>query len=192
MQRQVRAEVDGENPERDAALPTSRKLNRFRRRFSRQLGREGPRRRRRVAHEHDLVDVPDDADGAVRAPAQPGGEEHGDQRDAVVELRRGARHVQLVEEPVEVQERGGQLVEDEDGAVVVEDGAEAQAEDEQGADGVGEEAQPEDVEVGGAEDEVPEEVSGREGLDEAAGAGVAKDALRGAEVGALFIVPDYP
>lgn len=46
-------------------------------------------------------------------------EEGGYQCDAVVELRGGACHANLVEEPVEVEKGRGELVEDEDWSIVV-------------------------------------------------------------------------
>lgn len=62
-----------------------------------------------------------DEDGGVGAPHQAAGEEGGDQHEAVVELGAGAGHAQLVEEPVDVEEGRGELPEDEDGTVVVDE-----------------------------------------------------------------------
>lgn len=68
-------------------------------------------------------DVSRDVVGLIGAPDQTAGEEDGEQDQAVVQLRSGAGHVQLVEEPVEVQKRGGQLVQDEGRAVIVDEWA---------------------------------------------------------------------
>ena len=68
-------------------------------------------------------DVLGDADGLVRAPQQATAEEAREEEDAVVPLGAGAGHVQLVEEPVEVEEGGRELVEDEGGAVEVDKGS---------------------------------------------------------------------
>ena len=59
---------------------------------------------------HVLVD-----DGRlVGTPDEAAREEGEEQGDAVVQLGLGARHAELVEEPVDVEERGGELVQDED------------------------------------------------------------------------------
>ncbi len=70
---------------------------------------------------HGGPDVGVHADGLVAAPDEAAAEEGGEQQEAVVPLRAGAGHVQLVEEPVEVEEGGGELVEDEGGAVEVDE-----------------------------------------------------------------------
>ncbi len=81
-----------------------------------QVGRRG---RGAQAAPHVGVD-----DGRLPgAPDEAAGEEGHEQGDAVVELGLGAGHVELVEEPVDVEEGGGELVEDEDGGVVIEVGA---------------------------------------------------------------------
>ena len=64
-----------------------------------------------------------DAQGLVGAPQETAAEEGGEEEDAVVPLGAGAGHVELIEEPVEVEEGGGELVEDEGGAVVVHEGS---------------------------------------------------------------------
>ena len=69
------------------------------------------------------VDVREDVDGVQHAPYETGEEEGGDEDDAVEPLVVCAGQVQLVEEPVDVEEGGRELVEDEDGAVVVDKGA---------------------------------------------------------------------
>ena len=68
-------------------------------------------------------DVLGHADGLVGAPEEAAAEEAGEEEDAVVPLGAGAGHVELVEEPVEVEEGGGELVEDEGGAVEVDEWA---------------------------------------------------------------------
>lgn len=70
-----------------------------------------------------LVDIGEDADGLVGAEDEAGAEEGDEEDDAVVELDFGAREVELVAEPVDVEEGGGELVEDEDGGVGVDEGA---------------------------------------------------------------------
>ena len=67
-------------------------------------------------------DVLVDADGLVGAPDEAAGEEGDGQEDAVVELRLGARPAEFVEEPVEVEKGRRELVEDEGGAVEVDEG----------------------------------------------------------------------
>lgn len=68
-------------------------------------------------------DVLVDAHGLVRAPEEAAGEEGEEEQDAVVPLCARARHVQLVEEPVDVEEGGGELVEDEGRAVEIDKGS---------------------------------------------------------------------
>jgi len=68
-------------------------------------------------------DVLVDADALVGAPEEAAAEEAGEEEDAVVPLGAGAGHVEFVEEPVEVQEGGGEFVEDEGWAVEVDEGA---------------------------------------------------------------------
>ena len=62
-------------------------------------------------------------DGLVGAPNETAAEKGEEQHDTVIPLRPGAGHLQFVEEPVEVEERGGKLVEDESGGVEVNEGA---------------------------------------------------------------------
>ena len=52
-------------------------------------------------------DILGDADRLIGAPEQAAAEEAGEQEHTVVPLRSGAGHVELVEEPVEVEEGGG-------------------------------------------------------------------------------------
>jgi len=63
------------------------------------------------------------ADGLVGAPDEAAGEEDEEEEEAVVELEAGAGEVELVEEPVDVEEGGGELVEDEGWGVEVDEGA---------------------------------------------------------------------
>ena len=65
-------------------------------------------------------DVLGHADGLIGAPEQAAAEEAGEEEDAVVPLGSRTGHVELVEEPVEVEKGGGELVEDEGGAVEVD------------------------------------------------------------------------
>ena len=64
-------------------------------------------------------DIGVDAKRLVGAPDKAAAEERGKKEDAVVPLGSRARHLELVEEPVEIEERGGELVENECGAVKV-------------------------------------------------------------------------
>jgi hypothetical protein len=118
-------------------------------------------------------DILVDAQGLVGAPDEAAAEEGEEEQDAVVELGAGAGHVELVEEPVEIEEGGGELVEDEGAGVEVHEwtlraqlegrsicyrgrGAyEAKGEHDEGADGVGEHAVPEYVDVEDGDQQVP-------------------------------------
>lgn len=68
---------------------------------------------------HVLVDN----SGLPGAPDQAAAEEGDEEGDAVVQLDAGARHVELVAEPVDVEEGGRELVEDEGRGVEVEEGS---------------------------------------------------------------------
>lgn len=65
-------------------------------------------------------DVLGDADRLIRAPEQATAEEAREEKHAIVPLRSGAGHVQLIEEPVKVEEGRGELVEDKGRAVEVD------------------------------------------------------------------------
>ena len=70
----------------------------------------------------DVEGAPDvlvDAEGGVSSPDETAAGESGEEEHAIVPLELGAGELELVEKPVDVQERGGKLVEDEYGAVVV-------------------------------------------------------------------------
>ena len=62
-----------------------------------------------------------DADRLVCAPEQAAAEEAGEEKHAIVPLRSRAGHVEFIEEPVKIEERGGELVEDERRAVKVDE-----------------------------------------------------------------------
>ena len=66
-------------------------------------------------------DVSVDADGLVAAPYETAAEEGREEDEAVPPLLARAGHVELIEEPVEIQEGGGELVEDECRAVEVDE-----------------------------------------------------------------------
>ena len=68
-------------------------------------------------------DVAEDLDGLVGAPEEAAGHECQEQEDAVDELQGGAGEVELIAEPVDVEEGGGELVEDEGWGVEVHEGA---------------------------------------------------------------------
>ena len=59
----------------------------------------------------------------VRSPDEATAEEGGEEEDAVGELEVGAGPVELVEEPVDVEERGGKFVEDKGWSVKVDEGS---------------------------------------------------------------------
>lgn len=63
------------------------------------------------------------SDGLVGAPDEAAGEEDEEEEEAVVQLEAGAGEIELVEEPVDVEERRGELVEDEGRGVEVDEGA---------------------------------------------------------------------
>lgn len=71
----------------------------------------------------EVVHVLEYPDGLEGAPDEAAAEEGGEQDYAVVPLELAAGHVEFVAEPVHVEEGGGEFVEDEDGAVVVYEGA---------------------------------------------------------------------
>ena len=64
-----------------------------------------------------------DTDRLIGTPDETAAEEGEEQHHAVVPLQARAGHVQFVEEPVEVEEGGGELVEDEGWAVEVDEGS---------------------------------------------------------------------
>ena len=66
-------------------------------------------------------DILVNADGLISAPEQATAKEAGEEEHAIVPLRPGSSHVKLIEEPVKVEEGGGQLVEDEGRAVEVDE-----------------------------------------------------------------------
>lgn len=68
-------------------------------------------------------DVLVDADGLVGPPEETAAEEGEEEENAIIPLGEGAGHAEFVEEPVEVEEGGGEFVEDECWAVEVYEGA---------------------------------------------------------------------
>jgi hypothetical protein len=62
-------------------------------------------------------------EGGVCAPDKTATEEGGEEENAVGELEVGTGLVELVEEPVDVEERGGELIEDESWTVEVDEGS---------------------------------------------------------------------
>ena len=62
-------------------------------------------------------------EGGVRAPDKTAAEEGGEEEDTVGELEVGTGFVELVEEPVNVEEGGGKFVEDEGWTVEVDEGS---------------------------------------------------------------------
>lgn len=72
---------------------------------------------------HSLPHVLVDDGGLPGAPDQTTGEEGDEEGDAIVELHAGSGHVELVAEPVDIEEGGRELVEDEGRGVEVEEGS---------------------------------------------------------------------
>lgn len=66
--------------------------------------------------------IPIHIDGLIGPPDQPAETKGGDEGDAVDELEAGSRAAEFVEVPMDVEERGGEFVEDEVEAVVIEEG----------------------------------------------------------------------
>ena len=70
---------------------------------------------------HCLPDVAEDVESSVSAPDQARKEKRQYEYYAIVKLCIRASHVQLVEEPVEIEKRRREFKEDEDGSVVVDE-----------------------------------------------------------------------
>lgn len=62
-------------------------------------------------------------EGGVRAPYKTTAKEGGEEEDAVGELKVRTGLVELVEEPVDVEERGGEFIEDEGWSIEVDEGS---------------------------------------------------------------------
>ena len=67
--------------------------------------------------------VVEHGEGGVRAPNETAAEEGAEEEDTVGELEAGTGFVELVEEPVDVEEGGGKFVEDEGWTVEVDEGS---------------------------------------------------------------------
>lgn len=65
-------------------------------------------------------DILVDANGLVGAPNKAAGKERKQKQKSIIQLCLRSGHVEFVEEPVEVQEWGRELVEDEGAAVEVD------------------------------------------------------------------------
>lgn len=63
--------------------------------------------------------VPVDEGRLPGSPDEPTAEEHEEEHHAIVPLKVASGHVDLVQEPVDVEEGAGELVENEDGRVEV-------------------------------------------------------------------------
>ena len=123
----------------------------------------------------------------VAAPNQSGEEEGGQEHDPITPLQRAARHIQLVAEPVHVEEWRGELVEHEGWRVVVYEGSlknngpvsmfmlnsalllggagythEAEDADGQSADGMDPQAEAGYIEISGTGNKIPDEISSGE------------------------------
>jgi len=72
---------------------------------------------------HSVEDVYENSYGLVGAPNKAAGEEGEEEHDAIVELDFGASKVELVAKPMNIEEGGGELVEDEGRAVEVQEGS---------------------------------------------------------------------
>ena len=110
-------------PHRRNHPPEPVEIKHTQRRIADHIGSRQPRRYRQTSrrlkrspnvliHPHALPRAPDQATGSERR----------DERDAVDELGGGSGHVELVQEPVDVEKGRRELVEDEIQAVVVAEG----------------------------------------------------------------------
>lgn len=154
------------------------------------------------------------ADGLVGSPDEPTAEEGPKQDDAVVPLVFGARQVQFIEEPVDVEERGGEFVEDECGTVEIEEGSlkpttiaqisicpgckqigdgergvtyKTKTEHAQGTHAMRPHPPAEDAHIPARDHQIPQEVPSSQALNHATPARVAVHALHGAHVHALLV-----
>lgn len=123
-QRRIANQINANQPKRQLAeSAVSRHAGRERGRVPAAFTLEHGRcQRARGGGGQRRIDVRVDEDGLVCAPHDAAAEEGHEQGDAVVELGLGAGKIQLVAEPMDVQEGGGELVEDEGEAVVVSEG----------------------------------------------------------------------
>lgn len=64
-----------------------------------------------------------DNNGLPRSPEQAAAEENREEHHAVVPLGAAASHVDFVKKPVNIEEGAGELIENEDGCVVVDKGS---------------------------------------------------------------------
>lgn len=67
--------------------------------------------------------VPVDKDGLPRSPNKAAPEEREEQHHAIVPLEVTSSHVELIKEPVNIEEGAGELVENEHGRVEVDEGS---------------------------------------------------------------------
>lgn len=151
------------------------------------------------------------ARGLISAPDETAAEEGREEHDAVVELGTGASHVELVEEPVEVQERRRELIEDEGAAVVVDERPlrrlllvgvcesceglggpyEAKGEYYERTHGVRQHAQAKEIHILESDHQVPQEVASCKALDHARTSSIAPYALFPVHGLALLIPQHY-
>ena len=147
----------------------------------------------------------------ICTPCKPAPEERQEQQYAIAELEPGTGHVALVKEPIEVQKWRRQLVEDKGYAVVVcewmlrlwsvscsdvrtrrHETHEAQAGNDQCADGMRQRARSKNIIVHYANHDVPCEISSREGLCHAHCPCVTPNSLPSIHILPLLIIPHYP
>lgn len=122
VEHNVASQVDGRHPERQRAsflgvhhdvLSTGQLL----------VGRRNGHVLSVRGSEEGVINVIPNHGGLADAPDQTGREEGEEQDDAIVELDLSSGQTQLVAEPMNVEEGGRQLVEDEDGGIVVQEGS---------------------------------------------------------------------
>ena len=141
------------------------------------------------------VDIVEDQVAAVVAPDNATAEEGRSEECAVDSLVDGTRKVELVAEPVDVEERAGKLVQKEHRSVVVEERAlclisgrsqnviflgntyESERENGDSRDGVSKHAPAEDVHISRAHVQIPEEVAQSLALEQTTHAIVSPDSL---------------
>lgn len=136
VQHDIRSQVDRSQPQWDEPLLSRERESLtllivvYRQQIFRGVARHGYvgkvvrfRQRSGVAAEDTLVDVLEDVDGGDVAPDDAAGEEGEGQEGAVDGLVDAAGELELVAEPVDVEKGRGELVEEEDWCVEVDEGS---------------------------------------------------------------------
>ena len=159
----------------------------------------------------DQPDILINACCLICSPCKPAAKKCQEEQYAIAELETGTGHVALVKEPIEIQERRGQLIENKGYAVVVcewvlrlssvacshvraqrHETHKAQVGDNKRADGMRQRARPKNIIVHYANHDVPCEISSREGLSHAHRPCIAPNSLPSIHILPLLIHPHYP